>query len=105
MMLSTVGVEDKSEYISPLDPTFEWDILVCLDSLHFMMCISHRPMIDYCIMFAGLKVSHGTVNSTYIHRSQESRQTKIHNIGATVMGVDKFGNKYYEKLGDTQYVM
>ncbi|MFQ6654187.1 hypothetical protein Gotur_025275 [Gossypium turneri] len=31
-----------------------------------------------------------------------SRQTKIHNIGATVGGVDKFGNKYYEKLGDTQ---
>ncbi|KHG13736.1 hypothetical protein F383_15618 [Gossypium arboreum] len=29
-------------------------------------------------------------------------QTKIHNIGATVVGVDKFGNKYYEKLGDTQ---
>lgn len=31
------------------------------------------------------------------------RQTKLHNIGATVVGVDKFGNKYYEKLGDTQY--
>uniref|UniRef100_A0A0E0BE93 NADH dehydrogenase [ubiquinone] 1 alpha subcomplex subunit 12 n=1 Tax=Oryza glumipatula TaxID=40148 RepID=A0A0E0BE93_9ORYZ len=30
-------------------------------------------------------------------------QTKIHNIGATVVGVDKFGNKYYEKLHDTQY--
>ncbi|KAI5657411.1 hypothetical protein M9H77_26204 [Catharanthus roseus] len=30
-------------------------------------------------------------------------QTKIHNIGATIVGVDKFGNKYYEKLGDTQY--
>ncbi|KAG6400738.1 hypothetical protein SASPL_137580 [Salvia splendens] len=30
-------------------------------------------------------------------------QTKIHNIGATVVGVDKFGNKYYEKLGETQY--
>ncbi|WRX35209.1 NADH dehydrogenase [ubiquinone] 1 alpha subcomplex subunit 12 - like 2 [Theobroma cacao] len=30
------------------------------------------------------------------------RQTKIHNIGATLVGVDKFGNKYYEKLGDTQ---
>ncbi|KAB2080630.1 hypothetical protein E1A91_A05G080400v1 [Gossypium mustelinum] len=29
-------------------------------------------------------------------------QTKIHNVGATVGGVDKFGNKYYEKLGDTQ---
>ena len=28
---------------------------------------------------------------------------KIHNIGATLVGVDKFGNKYYEKLGDTQY--
>ncbi|PWZ55755.1 putative NADH dehydrogenase [ubiquinone] 1 alpha subcomplex subunit 12 [Zea mays] len=31
------------------------------------------------------------------------RQTKIHNIGATLVGVDKFGNKYYEKLHDTQY--
>lgn len=30
-------------------------------------------------------------------------QTKIHNIGATLVGVDKFGNKYYEKLGDTQF--
>ncbi|KAJ3689525.1 hypothetical protein LUZ61_018689 [Rhynchospora tenuis] len=30
-------------------------------------------------------------------------QTKIHGIGATLVGVDKFGNKYYEKLGDTQY--
>ena len=32
-----------------------------------------------------------------------SRQTKIHNIGATLVGVDKFGNKYYEKLHDTQH--
>lgn len=31
------------------------------------------------------------------------RQTKIHNIGATLVGVDKVGNKYYEKLGETQY--
>lgn len=31
------------------------------------------------------------------------RQTKIHNIGATLVGVDKFGNKYYEKLEDTQF--
>ncbi|XP_044483241.1 uncharacterized protein LOC123209323 isoform X2 [Mangifera indica] len=30
-------------------------------------------------------------------------QTKIHNIGATLVGIDKFGNKYYEKYGDTQY--
>ncbi|KAI3503733.1 hypothetical protein L2E82_44704 [Cichorium intybus] len=30
-------------------------------------------------------------------------QTKIHNIGATLVGVDKVGNKYYEKLGETQY--
>ncbi|XP_031248581.1 probable NADH dehydrogenase [ubiquinone] 1 alpha subcomplex subunit 12 [Pistacia vera] len=30
-------------------------------------------------------------------------QTKIHNIGATLVGVDKFGNKYYEKYGDTQH--
>ncbi|CAM8992164.1 hypothetical protein QQ045_006599 [Rhodiola kirilowii] len=30
-------------------------------------------------------------------------QTKIHNIGATVVGVDKFGNKYYEKLEGVQY--
>jgi hypothetical protein len=34
-----------------------------------------------------------------------SRQTKIHGIGATLGGggVDKYGNKYYEKLHDTQY--
>lgn len=31
------------------------------------------------------------------------RQTKIHNIGARLVGVDKFGNKYYEKLEDTIY--
>ncbi|PWA99008.1 NADH:ubiquinone oxidoreductase, 17.2kDa subunit [Artemisia annua] len=30
-------------------------------------------------------------------------QTKIHNIGATLVGVDKFGNKYYQKLENTQY--
>ncbi|THG05431.1 hypothetical protein TEA_011825 [Camellia sinensis var. sinensis] len=36
-------------------------------------------------------------------RKEISRQTKIHNIGATLVGVDKFGNKYYEKLGETQY--
>ncbi|KAK3157270.1 hypothetical protein QOZ80_2AG0118560 [Eleusine coracana subsp. coracana] len=30
-------------------------------------------------------------------------QTKIHGIGAILVGVDKFGNKYYEKLHDTQY--
>ena len=30
------------------------------------------------------------------------RQTKIHNIGAKVVGVDQFGNKYYEKL-DVQF--
>ncbi|KAG6579672.1 putative NADH dehydrogenase [ubiquinone] 1 alpha subcomplex subunit 12, partial [Cucurbita argyrosperma subsp. sororia] len=31
-------------------------------------------------------------------------QTKIHNIGATLVGVDKFGNKYYQKLDEqTQY--
>uniref|UniRef100_A0A1D1YW74 NADH dehydrogenase [ubiquinone] 1 alpha subcomplex subunit 12 n=1 Tax=Anthurium amnicola TaxID=1678845 RepID=A0A1D1YW74_9ARAE len=30
-------------------------------------------------------------------------KTKIHNIGATLVGVDKFGNKYYEKLEDTQF--
>ncbi|KAK4362801.1 hypothetical protein RND71_018042 [Anisodus tanguticus] len=36
-------------------------------------------------------------------REEGYLQTKIHNIGATLVGVDKFGNKYYEKLGDTQY--
>ncbi|RHN38834.1 putative NADH:ubiquinone reductase (H(+)-translocating) [Medicago truncatula] len=30
-------------------------------------------------------------------------QTKIHNIGATLVGVDKYGNKYYEKTENTQY--
>ncbi|KAH9316490.1 hypothetical protein KI387_025117, partial [Taxus chinensis] len=29
--------------------------------------------------------------------------TKIHNIGATLVGVDRFGNKYYEKLENTQF--
>ncbi|KAM1021146.1 hypothetical protein ACFX2J_042091 [Malus domestica] len=29
-------------------------------------------------------------------------QTKIHNIGARLVGVDQIGNKYYEKL-DSQY--
>ncbi|RVW41719.1 putative NADH dehydrogenase [ubiquinone] 1 alpha subcomplex subunit 12 [Vitis vinifera] len=37
-----------------------------------------------------------------LHIKVELRQTKIHNIGATLVGVDKFGNKYYQKLGDTQ---
>ncbi|CAL5206527.1 unnamed protein product [Lathyrus oleraceus] len=31
------------------------------------------------------------------------RQTKIHNIGAILVGVDKYGNKYYEKTENTQY--
>lgn len=32
------------------------------------------------------------------------RQTKIHNIGATLVGVDKFGNKYYQRVDEeTQY--
>lgn len=30
------------------------------------------------------------------------RQTKIHNVGATLVGVDKFGNKYYENM-NTQH--
>lgn len=30
------------------------------------------------------------------------RQTKIHNIGAKVVGVDQYGNKYYENL-ELQY--
>ncbi|XP_057854738.2 probable NADH dehydrogenase [ubiquinone] 1 alpha subcomplex subunit 12 isoform X2 [Cryptomeria japonica] len=29
--------------------------------------------------------------------------TKIHNIGATLVGVDSFGNKYYEKLENVQF--
>ncbi|KAI3856093.1 hypothetical protein MKW98_030921 [Papaver atlanticum] len=29
-------------------------------------------------------------------------QIKIHNIGATLVGVDKFGNKYYQNM-DNQY--
>uniref|UniRef100_A0A0E0MB83 NADH dehydrogenase [ubiquinone] 1 alpha subcomplex subunit 12 n=1 Tax=Oryza punctata TaxID=4537 RepID=A0A0E0MB83_ORYPU len=36
-------------------------------------------------------------------RDEGYLQTKIHNIGATLVGVDKFGNKYYEKVHDTQY--
>ncbi|GAY48844.1 hypothetical protein CUMW_114800 [Citrus unshiu] len=27
-------------------------------------------------------------------------QTKLHNRGATLVGVDKFGNKYYQKLDE-----
>ncbi|KAK6926152.1 NADH dehydrogenase [ubiquinone] 1 alpha subcomplex subunit 12 [Dillenia turbinata] len=30
-------------------------------------------------------------------------QTKIHNIGASLVGVDQFGNKYFERLEDTQF--
>lgn len=30
-------------------------------------------------------------------------ETKIHSIGATLVGVDGFGNKYYEKLENTQF--
>lgn len=41
--------------------------------------------------------------STEITLSYWFRQTKIHNIGATLVGVDKFGNKYYEKYEDTQH--
>ncbi|KAG0497883.1 hypothetical protein HPP92_002574 [Vanilla planifolia] len=37
------------------------------------------------------------------HLGAYVRQTKIHNIGATVVGVDKFGNKYYERLENTQF--
>ncbi|XP_043718383.1 probable NADH dehydrogenase [ubiquinone] 1 alpha subcomplex subunit 12 isoform X2 [Telopea speciosissima] len=36
-------------------------------------------------------------------REEGYTQTKIHNIGGTLVGVDKFGNKYYEKLKNTQY--
>ncbi|XP_072958041.1 probable NADH dehydrogenase [ubiquinone] 1 alpha subcomplex subunit 12 isoform X2 [Typha angustifolia] len=36
-------------------------------------------------------------------RDEGYLQTKLHNIGATLVGVDKFGNKYYEKLHDTQF--
>ncbi|KAL4568015.1 hypothetical protein LXL04_023615 [Taraxacum kok-saghyz] len=43
--------------------------------------------------------------STYLNCLTDGNllQTKIHNIGATLVGVDKVGNKYYEKLGETQY--
>lgn len=30
-------------------------------------------------------------------------ETMLHSRGATLVGVDKFGNKYYEKLDNTQY--
>ncbi|KAK1262473.1 putative NADH dehydrogenase [ubiquinone] 1 alpha subcomplex subunit 12 [Acorus gramineus] len=30
-------------------------------------------------------------------------QTKIHSIGGKLVGVDQFGNKYYEKIENTQY--
>ena len=28
-----------------------------------------------------------------------NRETTLHTHGATLVGIDKFGNKYYEKLG------
>lgn len=31
------------------------------------------------------------------------RETKLHTIGATLVGEDKMGNKYYEKLENNQY--
>lgn len=31
------------------------------------------------------------------------RQVKLHNIGARLVGVDQFGNKYYEKLEGVMY--
>ncbi|WVZ57800.1 hypothetical protein U9M48_008142 [Paspalum notatum var. saurae] len=45
----------------------------------------------------------GLANFLREARDEGYLQTKIHNIGATLVGVDKFGNKYYEKLHDTQY--
>ncbi|OIW11140.1 hypothetical protein TanjilG_22947 [Lupinus angustifolius] len=38
-----------------------------------------------------------------IYSSTVYWQTKIHNIGARLVGVDKFGNKYYEKLENIQH--
>jgi len=57
----------------------------------------HLPLF---LHFAGMDVAMclRTANPPSI-----SRQTKIHNIGATLVGLDKFGNKYYEKLQDTQH--
>ena len=50
-----------------------------------MQKISHHHRFPNLLMFYGF------------------RQTKIHNIGATLVGVDKFGNKYYEKLEGMQF--
>lgn len=55
-----------------------------------------------CIFFFGL-CSFSLFSSDILTSLNLCRQTKIHNIGARLVGVDKFGNKYYEKLGDTQY--
>jgi len=57
----------------------------------------HLPLF---LHFAGMDVAMclSTANPPFL-----SRQTKIHNIGATLVGVDKFGNKYYDKLHDTQH--
>ncbi|XP_076957992.1 putative NADH dehydrogenase [ubiquinone] 1 alpha subcomplex subunit 12 [Bidens hawaiensis] len=45
----------------------------------------------------------GLLNYARDLREQGFLQTKIHSIGATLVGVDKFGNKYYQKLQGTQY--
>ncbi|KAB1205532.1 putative NADH dehydrogenase [ubiquinone] 1 alpha subcomplex subunit 12 [Morella rubra] len=49
-----------------------------------------------CLKFSNLRPD--DLNS----KSHGLRQTKIHNLGGKVVGVDKFGNKYYENL-NAQY--
>ncbi|KAL4199478.1 hypothetical protein AMTRI_Chr03g145140 [Amborella trichopoda] len=57
--------------------------------------IRYNPTFLECIKTSNLKLVF--LNFTFL------RQTKIYNIGATLVGVDKFGNKYYERLEDTQF--
>ncbi|KAF6989498.1 hypothetical protein CFC21_006830 [Triticum aestivum] len=59
-------------------------------------CKSSLPSLQFCRK--GCVVLCLSVQTSLLFR-----QTKIHNIGATLVGVDTFGNKYYEKLHDTQY--
>ncbi|KAJ4842874.1 hypothetical protein Tsubulata_003513 [Turnera subulata] len=50
--------------------------------------------------FLGMLKEEGILNCIF---DGKLLQTKLHTIGARLVGVDKFGNKYYENLEDTQY--
>jgi hypothetical protein len=68
-------------------PTLAFLFAAFLDTI----CLLHQTEYRFCIICSKCLLDGNLL------------QTKIHNIGATLVGVDKFGNKYYEKLHDTQY--